>query len=85
MCLVLFFYFPFLLQAHTQELQRPLCLRSQSPKPTQSERRFHLSRPTVFLLDDTAGTSKQIAAPGCIRYLEDSDIYGSCCFLPVLH
>ena len=48
-----------------------LCLCSQSQSPS-----------TIFLLDDS-GPGKRVAAHRCIRYLQESDMYGF--FFPILH
>lgn len=49
----------------------PFCLCSQSQSPS-----------TIFLLGDS-GPGKHVAAHRCIRYLQESDMYGF--FFPILH
>lgn len=60
-CLVLFFYFAFCLQSRRTHTGTPRPFVSVSNlRAHTSRRRFHLRRPTVFLLDDTVAPTDKL-------------------------
>lgn len=60
MCLVLFFHVALLLQARTHTGTPCPFVSVSNLRAHTSRRRFHSSRPTVFLLDDTAAPANKL-------------------------
>lgn len=84
-CLVLFFYFPLPLRTHTNtHTGAPHPFVSVSNLWTHTSlRRFHSSRPTVFLLDDTAAPANRLQRQDISRNLTFMGLVFS--LAPILH
>lgn len=77
-CLVLFFFLYADKNIHTHAgtpSLLSLCLRFQSPIPHRRQHFFHLGRPAVFLLDDTAAPANEL------QHRDISDISSNLTFM----